>query len=154
MTFFRNFDGTTAESKPAKAVETKVANVFVSIFQFIEKEEKVVYADIIKYAPPIAKLAELLFPSLAAEIAAGTSVALDATTLVQNAVLLVEQKYAASGVASGTGTQKASEVLTLAGAAVTSLLAQKGITATSVYVQSLITAVVSVLNLQSVTVPA
>lgn len=154
MTFFRNFDGTSAESKTAKAVEKTMANVFVSIFQFIEKEEKVVYADIIKYAPPVAKLAELIFPGFAAEIAAGTSAALDATTLIQNAVLLVEQKYAASGVASGTGTQKAAEVLTLAGSAVTSLLAQKGITATATYIQSLITAVVSVLNLQSVTVPA
>lgn len=131
-----------------------MANIFVTIFTWIEKEEKVIYADIIKYAPPVAKLAELLFPGEAAAIAAGTSAALDVTTLIQNAVLMVEQKYAASGVAAGTGTQKASEVLTLAGAAVTQLLAQLGITATADYINSLISAVVGVLNVTAVTVPA
>ena len=124
-------------------------NVFVSIMSWIGKEEKVVYADIIKYAPPVAKLAELLFPAQAAEIAAGETTAVDATELIQNAVLMVEQKYAASGVATGTGTQKAAEVLSLAGAAVTALLAKAGIVATSDYIQSLITAVVSFLNIYS-----
>lgn len=131
-----------------------MANIFVTIFTWIEKEEKVIYTDIIKYAPPVAKIAELLFPQFAQQIAAGTSAALDATTLIQNAVLMVEQKYAASGVASGTGVQKAAEVLTLAGSAVTSLLAQLGITATADYIQSLITAVVSILNVQPSTAPA
>lgn len=143
-----------APEVPAKAVEViPVANIFVTIFTWIEKEEKVIYADIIKYAPPVAKIAELLFPQWATQIAAGTSAALDVTTLIQNAVLMVEQKYAASGVASGTGTQKAAEVLTLAGSAVTSLLSQLGITATSDYINSLITAVVSILNVQPSTAP-
>lgn len=131
-----------------------MANIFVTIFTWIEKEEKVIYADIIKYAPPIAKLAELLFPGQAAAIAAGESAALDVTQLIQNAVLMVEQKYAASGVASGTGTQKAAEVLTLAGSAVTTILAGLGITATNDYINSLVSAVVSVLNVTSITVPA
>ena len=39
----------------------------------------------------------------------------------------MEQKYAAAGVQSGTGTQKLAEVMTLAGAAVTSLLTQAGV---------------------------
>lgn len=130
-----------------------MSNIFVTIFDWIEKEEKVIYADIIKYAPAVAKIAELLFPGEATAIAAGTSAALDVTTLIQNAVLMVEQKYAASGVASGTGTQKAAEVLTLAGSAVTSLLSQLGITATSDYINSLITAVVSILNVQPSTAP-
>lgn len=132
-----------------------MANIFTTIMAWIDKEEKVVYADIVKYAPPIAKVAELLFPQFATEIAAGTSEALDATTLIQNAVLMVEQKYAASGVATGTGTQKASEVLTLTGAAVTSLLTSAGVTApTAAYIQSLVTAVVSILNVQQISVPA
>ncbi|WP_130417559.1 hypothetical protein [Edaphobacter modestus] len=130
-----------------------MSNVFVTIFKWIEKEEKVVYADILKYAPPVAKLAEMLFPAQAAAIAAGTSAALDVTTLIQNAVLMVEQKYAASGAASGTGVLKAAEVLSLAGSAVTSLLSQLGITATSDYINSLITAVVGILNVQPSTAP-
>ena len=130
-----------------------MANIFVSIMKWIGKEEKVVYADIIKYAPPVAKLAELLFPAEAAAIAAGESAALDVTNLIQNAVLMVEQKYAASGVATGTGVQKAAEVLTLAGQAVTSLLSKLGITATSDYINGLISSVVGVLNVQQVSIP-
>ena len=118
-----------------------------SFMQWIGGAEKVVYADIIKYAPPVARLAELIFPQFAPQIAAGTSVALDATTLIQNAVLMVEQKYAASGVATGTGPQKSAEVLTLVGQAVTSLLSSAGVTgATPAYIQGLITAIVGVLN--------
>jgi len=120
---------------------------FENFMTWIGKTEKIVYADIIKYAPPVAKLAEMIFPQFATEIAAGTSTVLDATTLIQNAVLMVEQKYAASGAATGTGAQKSAEVLTLTSAAVTSLLAAAGVTgATPAYIQGIITAVVSVLN--------
>lgn len=100
----------------------------------------------VQYAVPVERLVALLFPAAAP---AATAVA-DATTLIQNAVLLVEQKYAASGVQDGTGTQKTAEVLTLVSAAVTSLLAQEGITADSAYIQSLISAVVGILNVQPV----
>jgi hypothetical protein len=68
--------------------------------------------------------------------------------LIQNAVLVVEQKYAASGIANGTGTQKLAEVVLLAGDAVTSLLSKAGINADSAYVQDLISAVVGILNVQ------
>lgn len=139
---------------PAAPEEKPMANIFTTIFSWIAKEEKVLYADILKYVPPVAKLAEMLFPSEATAIAAGTSAALDVTTLIQNAVLMVEQKYAASGVESGTGTAKSAEVIALAGSAVTSLLKNLGITATADYIQSLIDAVVGILNVQQVTVPA
>ena len=98
----------------------------------------------VTYMVPVEKLVALLFPAAAP---AATAVA-DATTLIQNAVVLVEQKYAASGVQSGTGTQKLAEVMTLAGPAVTQLLTQAGITATVDYIQSLVSAVVAVLNAQ------
>ena len=67
-------------------------------------------------------------------------------------MLAVEQKYAASGIQSGTGTQKLAEVMTLAGAAVTTLLTQANIEVSTAYVQSLISAVVAILNVQ--TMPA
>jgi hypothetical protein len=73
----------------------------------------------------------------------------DATTLIQGAVLLVEQKYAASGAQHGTGAQKLAEVMALAGAAVVSLLQQAGLLATTSYVESLVSAVVGVLNVQA-----
>ena len=102
----------------------------------------------VTYAVPVEKLVALLFPAAAP---AAVAVA-DATTLIQNAVILVEQKYAASGVQSGTGPQKLAEVLTLAGASVTQLLSQAGVVATADYIESLVSAVVAILNVQ--TMPA
>ena len=98
----------------------------------------------VQYGLPVEKLVGLLFPAAAP----ATTALADATTLIQNAVVLVEQKYAASGVQAGTGAQKLAEVLTLAGDAVTSLLASAGITAAADYVQTLVSAVVAILNVQ------
>lgn len=125
-----------------------------SFMTWIGKEEKVLYTDIVTYLPSAAKIAELIFPQYAAEIATGTSTVIDATTLIQNAVTLVEHKYAASGAATGTGAQKSAEVIALAGAAVTSLLKSAGVTApTTAYIQSIVDAVVAILNIPG-TAPA
>jgi len=102
------------------------------------------------YAIPVEKLLVLLFPA-AAPIAAEV---IDATTLIQNAVLLVEQKYAASGVQSGTGAQKLAEVLVLTEQAVAALLTKAGIDANSDFIASIVSAVVAVLNVQQAQVPA
>jgi hypothetical protein len=99
----------------------------------------------VQYAVPVEKLVALLFPAAAPE----ATVLAGATTLIQNAVLEVEQKYTASGVQSGTGTQKLTEVMTLAGAAITTLLAQAGVEASTTYVESLVSAVVAILNVQA-----
>jgi len=99
----------------------------------------------INYAVPVEKLVGLLFPA-AAPVA--TSVA-DATSLVQTAVLLVEQKYAAAGVQSGTGAQKLAEVMLLAEPVVAQLLTQAGIAASTSYIQTLVSAVVAILNVQT-----
>ncbi len=96
------------------------------------------------YAVPVEKLVALLFPS-AAPIAAEV---IDATTLIQNAVLLVEQKYAASGQQSGTGADKLSEVLLLTEQTVTTLLGKAGVQADTGYISSLVSAVVAILNVQ------
>jgi len=98
----------------------------------------------VTYAVPVEKLVGLIFPQ--AEPAM-TGVAA-ATTLIQNAVLMVEQKYAASGVAHGTGTQKLAEVIQLAGGAVTSLLSSAGISADTAYIEKIVSAVVGILNVQ------
>lgn len=118
---------------------------FTGVLEAIGKGFEKGLAWAVKYAVPVEKLVALLFPAAAPE---ATTLA-DATTLIQNAVLLVEQKYAASGVQSGTGTQKLSEVMTLAGTAVTSLLSKAGIATDATYVQSLISAVVAILNVQA-----
>ncbi len=88
---------------------------------------------------------DFLFPA-AAPVANEVA---DATTLIQTAVLLVEQKYAASGVQSGTGAQKLAEVMLLTEQSVTALLAKAGITADASYIESVVSAVVAILNVQS-----
>jgi hypothetical protein len=65
---------------------------------------------------------------------------------------MVEQKYAAAGAQSGTGAQKLADVMLLVGPVVTKLLTQAGIAASTSYVQSLVSAVVAILNVQ--TMPA
>ncbi len=117
---------------------------FIGVLEAIGKEFAKGLTWAVQYALPVEKLVGLLFPAAAP---AATAIA-DATTLIQNAVLLVEQKYAASGVQTGTGTQKLAEVMTLAGSAVTSLLTQAGVTASATYVESLVSAVVAILNVQ------
>jgi hypothetical protein len=96
------------------------------------------------YAVPVEKLVGLLFP----EALPAVTAAVDATTLIQNAVLLVEQKFAASGTQSGTGAQKLAEVVLLTQSAVTSLLEKAGVTVSASYLENLVTAVVSILNVQ------
>jgi hypothetical protein len=119
-------------------------NKFVGFLESMGKafEKGLVWA--VQYAVPVEKLVALLFPA-AAPAAVGVA---DATSLIQNAVLAVEQKYAAAGVQNGTGTQKLAEVMTLTSSAVITLLKQEGITADTAYVQSLVSAVVAILNVQ------
>lgn len=123
---------------------------FIGVLEAIGKDFAKGLKWAVQYAVPVEKLVALLFPA-AAPVA--TAVA-DATALIQTAVLLVEQKYAASGVQSGTGVQKLAEVMTLAGDAVATLLTQAGITASASYVESLVSAVVAVLNVQPAPVAA
>lgn len=118
---------------------------FIGVLEAIGKDFAKGLKWAVTYGIPVERLVALLFPA-AAPVA--TELA-DATTLIQNAVLLVEQKYAASGVQNGTGAQKLTEVLTLSASAVVALLAKAGITATEAYVTRLINAVVAILNVQA-----
>lgn len=118
---------------------------FSSVLEAVGKDFEKGLKWAVEYALPVEKLAALLFPQAAPEINAIT----DATSLIQGAVLLVEQKYAAGGAQSGTGAQKLEEVMALAGSAVASLLQQAGIAASGSYIESLISAVVGVLNVQT-----
>ena len=122
---------------------------FVSVLEAVGKgfEKGLKWA--VTYAVPVERLVGLLFPS-AAPVANEVA---DATSLIQSAVLLVEQKYAASGVQSGTGAQKLNEVMLLTEAAVTGLLAKAGVQVDSAYLQNVISAVVAILNVQSASAP-
>lgn len=127
-----------------------MANKFESLLETIGKGFMKGLNWAVTYAIPVEKLIALIFPAAApAAVATGT-----ALSLIQTTVMEVEQKYAASGIQSGTGAQKAAEVLTITGPAVIALLAKEGITADSTYVQSLIDAVVGILNVWVLSAPA
>lgn len=117
---------------------------FTSVLQAIGKDFAKGLKFAVTYAVPAEKLVALLFPSTGPAL----TVAVSATGLIQNAVLLVEQKYAATGTQSGTGAQKLGEVVTLAGDAVAALLTKAGVTVTPDYIEKLVSAVVSILNVQ------
>lgn len=120
-------------------------NKFVSVMEAIGKgfEKGLMWA--VQYAVPVEKLVALIFPAAAPEALAFAG----ATQLIQNAVLSIEQKYAASGKQTGSGAQKSAEVLTLAGPTVLQLLQQAGVKdADTSYVQNIIDAVVAILNVQ------
>ncbi|HEV2646866.1 MAG TPA: hypothetical protein VGU46_10930 [Acidobacteriaceae bacterium] len=119
---------------------------FTGVLQSIGKEFEKGLKWAVTYAVPVEKLVALLFPA-AAPVAVGIA---DATSLVQNAVLMVEQKYAAAGVQNGTGAQKLAEVMLLAEPVVAQLLTQAGIAASTSYIQSLVSAVVAILNVQTI----
>jgi hypothetical protein len=123
---------------------------FVSVLETIGKGFAKGLQWAVEYAVPVEKLVGLLFPAVgpvANEVA-------DATSLIQTAVLLVEQKYAASGVQSGTGAQKLAEVMLLTEQSVTALLAKVGITADSTYIAKVVSAVVAILNVQGASAAA
>jgi hypothetical protein len=97
----------------------------------------------VKEAPAASALAALIYPQSLAVSPAIVA----ALNLTQASVISIEQKYAASGAATGTGSQKAAEVLSLAGPAVTHLLTSAGVPAVNdAYVSNLITAIAGVLN--------
>lgn len=126
---------------------------FIGVLEAIGKWFEKGLTFVLKYLPSAESLAATIFPPAVAPLQEAISVA----DLLQNAISLAEQKYAAAGVQNGTGAQKAAEVLQLSSAAVTSLLSEPtvaselskaGITVDSTYIQNLINAVVAVLNVQ------
>jgi hypothetical protein len=117
---------------------------FIGVLETVGKDFAKGLAFAVKYALPAERLAGLLFPSTAPAVEA----LVDVTTLIQNAVLAIEQKYAASGAQAGTGPQKLADVLLIAGNAVVTLLDKAGISSSADYVEKLVSAVVAVLNVQ------
>ena len=117
---------------------------FISVMETIGKDFEKGLKWAAAYALPAEKLVSLLFPA-AAPVA--TELA-DATTLIQNAVLVVEQKFTAEGRQSGTGVQKLGEVLALVEQTVTALLSKAGIHADTSYIEKIISAIVALLNVQ------
>lgn len=122
-----------------------MANEFVTIMEKIGADVKIVWDDVVKYLPTAASLAAIIFPPSAAADAAVVS----SVDLIQQAVATVEQKFAAQGAPTGTGSQKLAQVLTIVTPSVTQLLAQLKITASTTYITNIVNAVVAILNVQT-----
>jgi hypothetical protein len=127
-----------------------MASKFLTVMQAIGKDAKVVLMEVEKYLPSAATLAGLLFPAQSATVAGVVS----SVGLIQQAVTVIEQKYAALGAATGTGAQKLAEALAIVTPTVTQLLSAEGVPVNSDYIQKLTNAVVAILNVQLTAVAA
>lgn len=125
-------------------------NEFVSIMERVGHDIKVAFEDVVKYLPAVSTLAALIFPADAAAI----SGVVNSIDLIQKAVVTVEQKFAAVGNVTGTGTQKLAQVLSIVGPTVTSLLSAEGLNYNQAQVTSIINAVVAVLNAKDSVAPS
>lgn len=126
----------------------------VSVMEAIGKDADKGLVVVAKYLPETAAVAELLFPAEAPEIAAGTSVALNVTNLIQTSVAEVEAK--AKLIPAGlTGAQKSADVLQIVEQSVIAdLTTLKVPNPTTSYVQSLVNAICAILNIPSTTAVA
>ena len=127
-----------------------MANKFLTVMQAIGKDAKIVLTEVEKYLPSAATLASLLFPAQKATVAG----VVNSVGLIQQAVTLIEQKYAAMGSATGTGAQKLAEALSIVTPTVTQLLSAEGVPVNSEFIQKLTNAVVAILNVQISTIAA
>lgn len=122
---------------------------FLSVLETVGKDTVKVITGAEKYLPEETALAEVLFPQFAPEIAAGSKTFSSIADLVSKSVVEVEQKSAALPTTL-TGAQKAADVLSIVSSTVLSSLASEKITADADYVQSLVNAVVALLNIPAV----
>lgn len=121
-----------------------MTNKFVSVMERVGHDIKVAFLDVVKYLPAAGVIAAAIFTTNPTAAGVVTSV-----ELIRNAVVLVEQKFAATGALTGTGPQKLAEVITLVGPAVTQLLAQEGMKVDQTQLTSIINAVVADLNAET-----
>jgi hypothetical protein len=120
---------------------------FISVMKKIGEDIKVAWEDVLKYLPAAAGLASLLFPGATGAV---TGV-VNAVGLIQQAVALVEQKFAATGINTQAGTQKLATVLSIVTPVVTELLNKEGITVDSTQITNIVNAVVAILNVSQAT---
>ena len=121
----------------------------LSFMKKVAEETTKVLSAVETYLPSAESLAVILFPTFAAEITGGATVFTGVADLIQKTIASVEQK--ATAIPAGlTGVQKAAEVLDIVSKTVISDLAQYKITADTAYVQTLINAVVAILNVPQV----
>ncbi len=125
-----------------------MASRFVSVMEQIGRDALKALTDVEKYLPEAAVLAGLFFPPEQAAIAG----VVNATGLIQKAVVLAEQKMAAGNANKESGAQKSADVLSAVTPTVTQLLTEAGIAKVdTAYLQEIVDAVVADLNVRKST---
>ena len=125
-----------------------MTNKFVSIMEAIGRDALKVLTEIEKYLVPVAELAAEIFPAQTAVIDG----VVNSVGLIQKAVAMAEQKMAAANMQTGTGLQKAANVLSIVTPTVTQLLTAEGLKVDTAYIQKLVDAIVGILNVREATV--
>lgn len=115
----------------------------VGFFEWIGKHLEMALKDVQPYLVPAEKLVALLFPSVApAAVGVGNAV-----SLIQQGVVLVEQKYAALHLPTSTpDAVKIADVVQLTAPTVKAELAKEGIHYNDAQVANVVSAVVAVLK--------
>lgn len=133
----------------ASTIEKDAKKLF-SVLELVAKDADKGLVVAIKYLPEASLIAQMLFPAEAPAIAAGTSITISVANVIQNSVAEVEAK--AKLIPAGlTGAQKSADVLQIVSSVVISQLATLGLkNADTSYVQSLVNAVVALLNIPSI----
>jgi hypothetical protein len=128
------------------AIVQTVEKDVVSFFDWLWKNAETALTDIEPYLIPVTSLVSLLFPGAAAT---ATGVA-NAVALIQQTVVLVQQKYAALNINSSTpSSTQLVDILALVTPAVQSLLASEKITYNSTQVTNVVNAVIAILQAQA-----
>jgi hypothetical protein len=122
-----------------------VEKKFVSVLDKVGQDFVKGLDEVEKYLPAAATLASMIFPGDSAAIAG----VVNTTQLIQSAVASVQQKLAAAGAKTASGTALATDVLTIVTPTVTQLLTEAGVkNVNSAYIQKIVNAVVAILDVQ------
>jgi hypothetical protein len=122
---------------------------FISMMQAIGRDVLRAFEDVVRYLPPAVTVASMFFPITAVPLASTVA----SVNLIQQAIVMVEQKFAAAGKATGTGQQKLADVLTYVKPTVTQLLLTDKITVNDTKLTNIINAIVAILNAQDAPAP-
>jgi hypothetical protein len=134
---------TTLDAAATLAPHAVAPHSIVSVMEAIARDCLKALSIVQTYLPAASTLATLIFPQ--AEPSAVTAATVIA--LVENAIALVEAKWAAGGEASKTGPQKLADVMALVEGPLLEMLPLLGIKADTAYITELINAIVAILNL-------
>jgi hypothetical protein len=126
------------------AAVSKAEKKFVSVMQMVGHDAKLGLNVASRYMPAAAQIAGLLFPQDKAVI----SSVVNATGLIQAAVVTIEQKYVNANISTGNGPQKLADVLTIVSPTVTDLLTKEGLHVDQEFITNIVNAVVAILKVQ------